>query len=566
MGICYRTGCVGMFMKKKRNKKAIVITAIVMLIGILLVLAGIFGGWFIGLFYKDFDYKNITSNDLGKQIKTDIQVYYDNIDVPDKTLQLLGGLSADDYKFIVLDLSNLSEEDKETYYKSTIQHITIQGTLRAVDEEEYKEVTEALFELYDYLYYERLEQAEAEGKEGFETTFTLEQYHEILCENVLPYCIEVRSVSFFNWIPFIPTGVLVFIIALILEICLVFKFKKRIVLPVIYGLMVIVPAIMFRNHIRTMLTINKVTDGLYTMKNYECTDTMGMLSSNAQTSDDVFNWIFDTHLYGAPSVFSIDDDDVGFGCATFAAVTPEGDHIFGRNFDLMETDALLVYSHPEGCYESIGVTGLAFFGTGENAQVDPDSALGKFIMTITPYFVLDGMNEKGVAAGILQVNIDEPHQDNGKPDLPVYMAIRGILDTCASVDEAIAFLDSYDIHSDLGNYHLFITDRSGRYVVVEWLDNEIVVTEYPYCTNSVIAPGEYYDMGDPDDRISTIEENLGSSLVATEQEAMEILDKVHNKQGLTEWSCVYNLDDFTVSICLDADFGTTYTFSVTDFA
>ena len=47
---------------------------------------------------------------------------------------------------------------------------------------------------------------------------------------------------------------------------------------------------------------------------------------------------------------------------------------------------------------------------------------------------------------------------------------------------------------------------------------------------------------------------------------MEILDKVHNKQGLTEWSCVYNLDDFTVSICLDADFGTTYTFSVTDFA
>lgn len=271
-------------------------------------------------------------------------------------------------------------------------------------------------------------------------------------------------------------------------------------------------------------------------------------------------------MYGAPNVFSIDDDSVGFGCATFAAVTPEGDHIFGRNFDLMETDTLLVYSHPDGCYESIGVTGLAFFGTGENAQVDPDSALGKFVMVITPYFVLDGMNEKGVAAGILQVNIDDPHQDNGKPDLPVYMAIRGILDTCASVDEALYLLESYDIHSDLGNYHLFITDRSGRYVVVEWLDNEMVVTEYPYCTNSVIAPGKYYDMGEPDYRISTIDENLGPSLVATEQEAMDILDKVHNKQGLTEWSCVYNLDDFTVSICLDADFGTSYTFSVTDFA
>ena len=553
-------------MKKKRNKKAIIITAIVMFIGILLVLAGFFGGWFVGLFYKDLDYKNITPADMGKQIETDIQVYYDNIDVPDKTLQLLGGLNSDDYKFIILDLSNLSEEDKETYYDSIIQHITIKGTLRAVDDEEYQEVIDALFELYDYMYYERLEQAKAEYGENLEAEFTLDQYHDYLRDSVIPYCIEVKSISTFNWIPFIPAGVLVFIIALILEICLVFKFKKRIVLPIVYGLMVIVPAIMFWNHIRTILTINKVADGFYTMKNYECTDTMGLLASNSQTSDDVFNWIFDKHLYGAPNVFSIDDDSVGFGCATFAAVTPEGDHIFGRNFDLMETDTLLVYSHPDGCYESISVTGLSFFGTGENAQVDPDSALGKFVMVITPYLVLDGMNEKGVAAGILQVNIDEPHQDNGKPDLPVYMAIRGILDTCASVDEALSLLESYDIHSDLGNYHLFITDRTGRYVVVEWLDNEMVVTEYPYCTNSVIAPGKYYDMGDPDDRISTIDENLGPSLVATEQEAMDILDKVHNKMGLTEWSCVYNLDDFTVSICLDADFGTTYTFSVTDFA
>ena len=553
-------------MKKKRNKKAIIITAIVMFIGILLVLAGFFGGWFLGLFYKDLDYKNITPADMGKQIETDIQVYYDNIDVPDKTLQLLGGLNSDDYKFIILDLSNLSEEDKETYYDSIIQHITIKGTLRAVDDEEYQEVIDALFELYDYMYYERLEQAKAEYGENLEAEFTLDQYHDYLRDSVIPYCIEVKSISTFNWIPFIPAGVLVFIIALILEICLVFKFKKRIVLPIVYGLMVIVPAIMFWNHIRTILTINKVADGFYTMKNYECTDTMGLLASNSQTSDDVFNWIFDKHLYGAPNVFSIDDDSVGFGCATFAAVTPEGDHIFGRNFDLMETDTLLVYSHPDGCYESISVTGLSFFGTGENAQVDPDSALGKFVMVITPYLVLDGMNEKGVAAGILQVNIDEPHQDNGKPDLPVYMAIRGILDTCASVDEALSLLESYDIHSDLGNYHLFITDRTGRYVVVEWLDNEMVVTEYPYCTNSVIAPGKYYDMGDPDYRISTIDENLGPSLIATEQEAMDILDKVHNKMGLTEWSCVYNLDDFTVSICLDADFGTTYTFSVTDFA
>ena len=46
-----------------------------MLAGILLVLTGLFGGWFVGLFYKDFDYKNIKPEDLEKEIKTDIKVY-----------------------------------------------------------------------------------------------------------------------------------------------------------------------------------------------------------------------------------------------------------------------------------------------------------------------------------------------------------------------------------------------------------------------------------------------------------------------------------------------------------
>ena len=43
----------------------------------------------------------------------------------------------------------------------------------------------------------------------------------------------------------------------------------------------------------------------------------------------------------------------------------------------------------------------------------------------------------------------------------------------------------------------------------------------------------------------------------------DILEKVKDNQ-ITEWSCVYNLDDFTVSICLDADYTKVYTFSAKD--
>ena len=99
----------------KRNKKAIVITAILMLIGVLLVLAGFFGNWFLGLFAKSFDYENIKPEDIGKSFDTDLYIYYVNLDLEDKPAQFVGDLN-DDGVFILVDLSNLSEADKELYY------------------------------------------------------------------------------------------------------------------------------------------------------------------------------------------------------------------------------------------------------------------------------------------------------------------------------------------------------------------------------------------------------------------------------------------------------------------
>ena len=549
---------------KKRNKKAIIITAIVMLIGVLLVLAGFFGGWFLSLFSKEFDYKNIQPEDLGKTVRTDVFVYYDNIDIEDKALQLLGDVSSDDeFAFILVDLSALSEKEKDMYFSMTARHITIQGRLRAVDDAEYQETIESLYRLYDDFIYERLSDPENNYTEE-EKAEKIEIYHQYLRDPVIPYCIELDSVSGFDWTPFIPAGIILFVIALIFEICFVFKLKKRIVLPIVFGLMIVIPGIMFFNHIRTILSIHKINDDLYTLKNYECTDTQAMLDSNASDINGLLDWISAKHFYGMPNPFEADFD---FGCAAFAAVTPEGDHIFGRNFDFPETDTLLIYSHPEGAYESIGMADIGVFGVGHTYPISPDLPLGRIVMILAPYVVVDGMNEMGVGAGILQLSIEETHQDQGKPDLLVFCAIRGILDYCASVDEALAFLESYDIHSDTDyDYHLFITDRTGRYVVVEWLDGEMVVTEHPSCTNSVVAPGEFYDMGDPDERMGTIDACLDTDRIVTEQEAMEILDKVHNKNGMTEWSCIYNLDDFTVTICLDADYGQSYTFSAEELS
>ena len=526
----------------------------IMLVGILLVLTGLFGGWFTGLFYKDFDFKNIKSEDLGKEIKTDIKVYYEPMEIPGRALQMFGDFDGDS-AFILLDFAGVGEKGERLYFSKYYQHITIQGKLRALDDAEYKDLCDRLYEAYDPYYYKNIES-------GKWKDVTLEEFHKTLIEDrigVLPYCMEVSSIGAINWLPFIPAGIVIFVLSLVVEICLVFKLKKRIVLPIVYGLLIVVPAVMFFTQIRTMLTIKKAGDGLYTMRNIECTDTQGMLDSGAASVNDLLNWIFNRHLYGIRPQIEVEK----YGCAAFSAVTPDGDHLFGRNFDYPETDTVLLYSHPEDCYESIGVADLGIFGVGQNYPVSPDSPIGKLLMTVTPYAIVDGMNEKGVGAGILGLATEEIHQDNGKPDLLIFCAVRAVLDKCASVDEALKLLSSYDMHSDLGvTYHLFITDKTGRYVVVEWLDGEMVTVEHPCCTNSVIAPGKHYGEGAPDERLQTIEQSLDKGNV-TEKDAMTILGKVRN-DTMTEWSCVYNLDDFTVDICLDGDYSKVYTFSADD--
>ncbi|MGN0604165.1 MAG: carcinine hydrolase/isopenicillin-N N-acyltransferase family protein [Oscillospiraceae bacterium] len=147
----------------------------------------------------------------------------------------------------------------------------------------------------------------------------------------------------------------------------------------------------------------------------------------------------------------------------------------------------------------------------------------------------------------------------------MFTALRALLDKCATVDEAIEFLDAYDVHSDLGNsYHLFVTDRSGGYAVIEWLDEEMIVNRIPAVTNTVVTPGEHYGKGQADDRFDKIMDALSSADSFTADEAMDILE-LAKQDNLTEWSCVYDLDDFSVDICLDVNYDIVYSFKGSDF-
>lgn len=548
-------------MKKKRSKKAIAICLLVMLFGIIFILISFWGDLFLSFVYSEFDPSVVTSEDVGKSFVITYQE--DMLEVDENgpyIVTFYKEIGDEEYLtyFYVFDVSKLDSEERYIFETCIYgdKTVNLKGVLRELDNETYIKATEVVTdyfdEIYDILY-------EAYGENIFEVS-----KEELIAEEIstiAPYYFEITDVVSFNGEPFLIIGIVSLFVGLLLLICFVFKLKKRIVLPIVFAVVVVLPSVLFFNQLRMLLSMKKVDPGFYTAKNYVCTDTSGMLEADISSIDEFITWTSNRHYHGVVSGIDIED----FGCSAFSCSTPQGEHLFGRNFDFDETDAMLIYSHPEGCYASLGMADTSVIGVGRTATFSGDSPIGRFIMTVLPYVVLDGVNEMGLGCGILQLDIDEVHQDNGNPDLLIYCAIRGILDNCASVDEAIEFLGNYDIHTGLNvSYHLFITDRSGRSVVVEWLDGEMVVTEINSVTNYIVAPGDY-DRGEHDRRHSDINNELSihhDSLTA--DEAMHVLN-IASQEGFTEWSCVYNLDNFSVDICLDGNYHNVYTFSASDF-
>ena len=77
--------------------------------------------------------------------------------------------------------------------------------------------------------------------------------------------------------------------------------------------------------------------------NYKLDD---MLNAGITSDEEMIEWFRKAGFYGIP--VTIHTSDIGF--SAFKATTPEGDILFGRNFDYPETDTLMVYSAPKNGY------------------------------------------------------------------------------------------------------------------------------------------------------------------------------------------------------------------------
>ena len=96
----------------------------------------------------------------------------------------------------------------------------------------------------------------------------------------------------------------------------------------------------------------------------------------------------------------------GWACTCFAALNGEGDLIFGRNFDWYLHPALILFTDPPGAYASVSMVDISYLGYDKE---EPPWTDRKALLD-TPYFPFDGLNEYGLAVGIMAV----PYADGGE--------------------------------------------------------------------------------------------------------------------------------------------------------
>lgn len=250
------------------------------------------------------------------------------------------------------------------------------------------------------------------------------------------------------------------------------------------------------------------------------------------------------------------------GCASISATTPEGQKIFGRNYDWEQDQfktGMIIKSTPKHGYKSISTTQLDFLGFGEGFT--PVSFGSKYLSSAAIFIPLDGMNEKGLCISDLMAGDSEfTNQDSGRSDLTTTLAIRAVLDFCADVPEAIALLEKYDMHSVIGYAHHFaICDASGRSVVVEYIDNKMIVTETKTVTNHYLGTQrEVLSIENSTLRRNHLNQLLEEKNCLSEADVKHALYDIRASQygrgSKSWWRAVFNQDTLQVTYSLEENY------------
>ena len=325
---------------------------------------------------------------------------------------------------------------------------------------------------------------------------------------------------------------------------------------------------MFGEIITAANTVTRLEEGLYALEFAGDYGFEDFLQQGGAASDEAVAAYLTQFL--SRGFYTVEAESGAFGCSTLRVENEQGNTLFGRNYDWTKCQTMLVHTKPKDGYESVSTCDLEFLGFGEDYR--PDGGMMDKIMSLAAVYVpLDGMNEKGLmVADLMAGGTEATHQQGAKADLTTTTAIRLLLDRAATVDEALALLRQYNMHSSIGAaHHLSLCDASGRSVVVEYLDNEMSVIETPVVTNHYLTPspssaGSEQSHRRFDTLMAARQQSGGVMTLETLRQTMRSVAQCNYPQSsdryeMTVWTVLYDPAAGAVEFCFAEQYETGYT-------
>ena len=167
-------------------------------------------------------------------------------------------------------------------------------------------------------------------------------------------------------------------------------------------------------------------------------------------------------------------------CTRVVYMGPDGTVLTARSMDWKEDSRSNLWIFPRGMERSGEVGGNPLTWT---------SRYGSVVTSAYDICSIDGMNEAGLVANLLWLAESAyPEWDGSTPGLSIAAWVQYILDTCATVDEAVAEMESgrFEVVSGMmpdgsrmATLHLSVSDAAGDSAIFEYVDGALSVHHSP---------------------------------------------------------------------------------------
>lgn len=323
-----------------------------------------------------------------------------------------------------------------------------------------------------------------------------------------------------------------------------------------------------RTEIITFASDNSsVSDSIKTVKNFKKQKELYVLTEFG-SYDDKMDWLNNYLLSEVTKdlITPSKGKSKKTMCSIFFTTNQSGVTYHCQNFDNPESGILIGSYGAPGKYKSIALTrmtDISYFPS--SFDFDGMTDMQKSFLPFFAFYPVDGINEKGLSVSIAGSYSHKVTETKNRKGVYITYLNRLMLDSCKTVDEALALAGKYyffDHEGLVAANHLLIADKIGNSAIIEY-DKDGKMQYLVKKNNNLVMTNDDIVGVDSSQvrcmRYKAICKQLKDKPVENYEDCMDILRTVENK---TLWSVVMDNKTNTGYIATHGKFMHYYEFNL----